>query len=143
LAKRRRLSFYERRVFPWLNDKMGADPQLIQTRAEAPASARGRVVEIGFGSGPNLAHYPETVRRIVGIEPNDGMCDRAAPQVRLSRIPVDLIVAEAESLPFADASRRVTERPTASRGRRGRASTLQYEIRETAAQHPLNPATPE
>ncbi len=83
---------------------MGADPQLIQTRAEALASARGRVVEIGFGSGPNLAHYPETVRRIVGIEPNDGMCDRAAPQVRLSRIPVDLIVAEAESLPFADGS---------------------------------------
>jgi ubiquinone/menaquinone biosynthesis C-methylase UbiE len=104
LTKRRRLSFYERRVFPWLNDKMGADPQLIQTRAEALASARGCVVEIGFGSGPNLAHYPETVRRIVGIEPNDGMCDRAAPQVRLSRIPVELIVAEAESLPFADGS---------------------------------------
>ena len=79
MAKRRHLSFCERRVFPWLNDKMGADPQLIQTRAEALASARGRVVEIGFGSGRNLAHYPETVRHIVGIEPNDGMCDRAAP----------------------------------------------------------------
>jgi ubiquinone/menaquinone biosynthesis C-methylase UbiE len=104
LAKRRHLSFYERRVFPWLNDKMGADPQLIQTRAEALASARGRVVEIGLGSGPNLAHYPETVRRIVGIEPNDGMCDRAAPQVQLSRIPTDLLVAEAEFLPFADGS---------------------------------------
>jgi ubiquinone/menaquinone biosynthesis C-methylase UbiE len=101
---RRHLSFYERRVFPWLNDKLGADPQLIQTRAEALASARGRVVEIGFGSGPNLIHYPMTVRRIVGVEPNDGMCDRAAPQIRLSRIPVDLIVAEAEFLPFADCS---------------------------------------
>jgi ubiquinone/menaquinone biosynthesis C-methylase UbiE len=83
---------------------MGADPQLIRTRAEALASARGRVLEIAFGSGRNLAHYPETLRRIVGIEPIDGMCDRAAPQVRSSRIPVDLIVAEAEALPFADGS---------------------------------------
>jgi len=44
------------------------------------------------------------MRRIVAIEPNDGMCDRGAPQVRLSRIPVDLTVAKAEVLPFADCS---------------------------------------
>ena len=104
LAKRRRLGFYERRVFPWLNDKLGADPQLIQLRAEALAPARGRVVEIGFGSGPNLSRYPEAVRSVVAIEPNEGMRDRAMPQVRTSRIPVDMIVADAESLPLEDGS---------------------------------------
>ena len=98
------LGFYERRVFPWLNEKLGADPQLVQTRGEALTPARGRVVEIGFGSGANLAHYPPAVERIIGIEPNEGMLDRATPQIRRSRIPVALIVAEAEHLPFIDRS---------------------------------------
>jgi len=102
LTKRRRLGFYERRVFPWLNDKLGADPQIIQTRAEALVPACGRVLEIGFGSGANLAHYPDQVTAIVAIEPNQGMRDRAMMQIKSSRIRVDLIDAEAECLPVAD-----------------------------------------
>lgn len=102
MTKRRRLSFYERRVFSWLNDKLGGDPQLIQTRVEALVPARGRVVEIGFGSGANLAHYPDQVTAIVAIEPNEGMRDRAIRQIKSSRSRVDLIVAEAERLPLAD-----------------------------------------
>jgi ubiquinone/menaquinone biosynthesis C-methylase UbiE len=104
MLNRRRAGFYERRFFPWLNEKLVADPDLKKTRTEALAPARGRVVEIGFGSGSNLPHYPPPVQSIVAIEPNEGMIDRARPPIRSSRIRVDLIVGEAESLPFADRS---------------------------------------
>jgi SAM-dependent methyltransferase len=101
-SNRRRLGFYERRVFPWLNDKLTGSAELMRVRAEALPSARGRVIEIGFGSGPNLALYPGNVQSVVAVEPNDGMLDRAAPAIRRSRIPVEIVVAEAERLPLPD-----------------------------------------
>jgi len=102
VARRRRQGFYERRVFPWLNDKLTAGPELVKMRSEALAAARGKVVEIGFGSGPNLMHYPAAARSIVAIEPNVGMHERAAPQLRASRVPVSMLVAEGERLPLRD-----------------------------------------
>jgi len=95
--------FYESRVFPWLNDRLNADPELEKIRADALSCARGRVVEIGFGSGLNLQHYPGTVQSLVAVEPNDGMHTRARPRVEASRFPVEVIRGTAEHLPLADA----------------------------------------
>jgi ubiquinone/menaquinone biosynthesis C-methylase UbiE len=96
--------FYERRVFPWLNDKLAAAPELRRLRREAVAPASGLVIEIGFGSGSNLEHYPAAVESVVGIDPNPGMHARAAGPVRASRIPVTLLVGHAETLPVPDAT---------------------------------------
>jgi ubiquinone/menaquinone biosynthesis C-methylase UbiE len=95
--------FYESRVFPWLNDRLNADPTLEQIRAEAVSGASGRVVEIGFGSGLNLSHYPRAVQSLVAVEPNDGMHARARPRIAASRFPVEVIQGTAEHLPLADA----------------------------------------
>jgi ubiquinone/menaquinone biosynthesis C-methylase UbiE len=95
--------FYESRVFPWLNDRLGADPALQQIRAEAVSGARGRVVEIGFGSGLNLTHYPPAVHSLVAVDPNQGMHARARPRIAVARFPVEVIVGTAERLPLADA----------------------------------------
>ena len=97
------LGFYEGRVFPWLNDRLNADPALEQIRADAVRGASGRVVEIGFGSGLNLPHYTQAVRSLVAVEPNDGMHARARPRIAASRIPVEVIHGTAEQLPLADA----------------------------------------
>jgi ubiquinone/menaquinone biosynthesis C-methylase UbiE len=97
------LGFYEGRVFPWLNDRLNADPALEQIRADAVRGARGRVVEIGFGSGLNLPHYTQAVRSLVAVEPNDGMHARARPRIAASRIPVEVIHGSAEQMPLADA----------------------------------------
>jgi ubiquinone/menaquinone biosynthesis C-methylase UbiE len=96
------LGFYERRVFPWLNDKLAATPELKRLRDEALGPAHGLVIEIGFGSGANLDHYPAAVESIVAIDPNPGMHDRAAAPVKASRIPVTLLVGHAETLPVPD-----------------------------------------
>jgi ubiquinone/menaquinone biosynthesis C-methylase UbiE len=94
--------FYENRIFPWLNDRLASDPVLEEIRAGALAGARGRVVEIGFGSGLNLRHYPRAVRSVVAVEPNLGMHARAAPRISDSHIPVDVVVGTAENLFLPD-----------------------------------------
>src|ERR1051325_11715743 len=80
----RQPGFYERRIFPWLNDKLTASPDLIRLRAETLVGARGHVLEIGFGTGANLDHYPAAVDAITAVEPNDGMNARAAALKRSS-----------------------------------------------------------
>ena len=92
--------FYENRIFPWLNDRLARDPELERTRGEALAPARGRVIEIGFGSGLNLRHYPAAVQSIVAVEPNAGMHERAAGRIKASRIPVEVVMGTAESMPL-------------------------------------------
>ena len=98
------MGFYARTVFPWLNDRLNADPEVMRLRKEALAPARGRVLEIGFGTAANLPHYPEGVTEVVGIEPSEGMTARAKRAVAQSRIPVEIIVTNAESLPLDDRS---------------------------------------
>jgi ubiquinone/menaquinone biosynthesis C-methylase UbiE len=98
-----RLSFYERRIFPWLNDRLTRAPEIERLRSEAVASARGRVLEIGFGSGSNLPHYPAGVTGITALDPNSGMHDLAAPRLASSRAPVWPVLGAAEHLPFSDA----------------------------------------
>ena len=100
----RMAGFYERLVFPWLNDKLAGGQEVAELRAQALRDASGMVIEIGFGSGANLEHYPPAVESIVAIDPNPGMHDRAAPRVRASRIPVTLLVGRAETLPVPDAT---------------------------------------
>lgn len=96
--------FYQGRVFPWLNDKLNADPALQQIRADALQAARGEVLEIGFGTGLNLPLYPPAVTRLVAVEPNAGMIDRAAPRIRDATFPVEVIEAGAEKLLLPDRS---------------------------------------
>jgi SAM-dependent methyltransferase len=95
--------FYERRIFPWLNDQLLAAPEFDELRAETLRPARGSVVEIGFGSGLNLPHYPAAVHSLTAIEPNPGMQARAVPRVSGSPIQVQVIAGCAESIPLPDA----------------------------------------
>jgi len=98
------MGFYEGRVFPWLNDRLNRDPEIMRLRRDALAPASGRVLEIGFGTGANLPYYPAAVREIVAIEPSEGMNVRGSRAVTASRIPVEMIATGAEKLPLADRS---------------------------------------
>jgi ubiquinone/menaquinone biosynthesis C-methylase UbiE len=67
------------------------------------AEARGRVLELGAGTGLNLSHYP-AVAELVLTEPDPAMRGRLARRVARSRRPARVVAAGAEALPFADAS---------------------------------------
>jgi len=67
------------------------------------AGVRGRVLEIGIGTGLNLPYYPADVE-LVGIDPDEGFLERARKRAATIGRPVTLHVARAEELPFADRS---------------------------------------
>jgi len=77
---------------------------LEQHRAALLASARGRVLELGAGTGLNLGHYPATVSELVLTEPEEPMLRRLAPRAASATPRATAVRAPAEELPFADAS---------------------------------------
>jgi ubiquinone/menaquinone biosynthesis C-methylase UbiE len=80
--------------FLWLGERLG----MARHRRELLAEARGRVLEIGAGTGLNLGNYPDGVEELVLTEPHPGMA-------RLLRRRAGRVVeAPAERLPFPDES---------------------------------------
>lgn len=98
------MGFYERRIFPFINDKVMADPQIEKLRKEALASAVGRVLEVGIGTGLNIPLYPATVQTLIGIDPNVDMHARAHPRAEHAPFPVEVHGLSGETLPFDDES---------------------------------------
>ncbi len=74
---------------------------LRETRRELLASAHGRVLDVGTGTGSNLGLFPEAVEQLVLAEPDEHML--RVLRRKLARAPLDaeLVRAPAEALPFA------------------------------------------
>ena len=94
------MSFYHHYVFPRLLDFAMANRAFRKPRARTLAPARGRILEIGFGTGMNLKYYPESVTRIEAIDPDLDLDRYSGPRIEASRIDVDFHHLDAEHLPF-------------------------------------------
>src|SRR5688500_14782611 len=57
-------------VFPRVMDRVLRTPEVNTRRAEVCQGLHGRVLEIGFGTGLNLRHYPGEVTEILVVEPS-------------------------------------------------------------------------
>jgi ubiquinone/menaquinone biosynthesis C-methylase UbiE len=80
-----------------------AEPRgVAEHRRELLASLSGRVLELGAGNGLNFSYYPATVSEVVAVEPEDYLRDRAQQAARAAPIPVTVVDAVADQLPFAD-----------------------------------------
>jgi SAM-dependent methyltransferase len=79
---------------------------LGEMRAELLAGARGRVVEIGAGTGVNLDLYGPGVEDLTLIEPDPHMGTRLRARLedRGGGTPARLVVAPGEAMPFANDS---------------------------------------
>jgi SAM-dependent methyltransferase len=94
------MGFYSRVIFPRICEWAMSDPRMAVLRGEALAGVSGEILEIGFGSGLNLSHYPKTVRRITTVDPNPGMGKLARSRISTSGIEVDQHLLGGEELPF-------------------------------------------
>lgn len=99
------MGLYRRLVLPRLvHLTCGLKPVRLQ-RGKVVPLASGDVLEIGFGSGLNLPHYdPAAVRKLWALEPTAEMWSLAQDAVKASTVPVELVDADAEEIPLADAS---------------------------------------
>ena len=97
------MGLYAKYLFPHLLDFLMGQPQISEYRRTALASARGATLEIGFGTGRNLPHYPNTVTRLVAIDSENMLRRKVAARIAASPLPVELKQLDAQGrLPFAD-----------------------------------------
>jgi len=97
------VGWYRERVLPWAIERAMSRPFVLEQRRPSLAGARGRVLEIGFGTGTSLVAYPRgAVHSVVGLEPNRGMWPRAMRRARRAAVEVELVDARAERMPFDD-----------------------------------------
>ena len=83
---------------------LGERRGMAARRAELVAQASGRVLELGAGTGLNLAHYSDAVHELVLSEPDAAMGRRLGRRVARSGSAAVVVAAPAERLPFEDAS---------------------------------------
>jgi ubiquinone/menaquinone biosynthesis C-methylase UbiE len=73
-------------------------------RREALATATGRTIDLGAGTGANLALYPDAVTDLVLAEPDPHMLKRLRVKAGEAGVDAEVVGASAENLPFADSS---------------------------------------
>lgn len=94
----------ERHVLPHLISGGARRRRLVPIRERLLAAARGRVLEIGIGSGLNLPFYPRDVEAVIGLDPSPSLLARARREATWARSPVELRRSAAEALPLDDQS---------------------------------------
>ncbi len=72
-----------------------------KVRIELLASAHGRVLELGSGTGINFPLY-RGVDHVMAIEPSQHMIDRSQEKHKQAVVPIEIVKASAEQLPFDD-----------------------------------------
>ncbi len=98
------MGWYGERLLPRLVDRACGIGPLRPLRSRACAGLHGRVVELGFGSGLNVGHYPSAVTSVAAIEPADRAWALAAERVAAASVPVERAGIDGSRLPLADAS---------------------------------------
>lgn len=84
----------------WVGEVAG----MRRRRGELLGAATGRTLEIGGGTGLNLAHYGDDVSELIVAEPSPPMRRRLERRAERAAGRVRVIAAPAERLPFDDAS---------------------------------------
>ncbi len=97
------MGLYADQIFPRLLER--ALGVLGGFRKVALLRASGDVLEVGFGTGLNLPHYPKAVRSLVALDPMTALRERVEARIAAVPFPVTRVSLRAGgTLPF-DAAR--------------------------------------
>jgi ubiquinone/menaquinone biosynthesis C-methylase UbiE len=99
------MSFYENKVLPHLINFACTSPPINRIRQQIVPKCKGKVLEVGMGSGTNLAFYQaENIDYLWGLEPSTGMRKKAQKNIQRSAIDVHWLDLPGEQIPLEDES---------------------------------------
>ena len=98
------MPFWTDEVVPRFTDKMLGSREVAGHRTRVIEGLSGDVVEIGFGSGLNVPHYPAEVTTVFAVDPSLVGRKLATERVASSSIPIRYVGLDGESLPLDDES---------------------------------------
>ena len=78
--------------------------ECTRLRERVTAGLEGEMLEVGFGSGLNVPHYPPPVRHVRAVDPATVGRVLAAERVAASSIPVEYVGLDGAQLPLDDES---------------------------------------
>lgn len=98
------MGFYRNVIVPRLCDLAMRNEKLRPIRQRVIGNAEGRVVEIGAGSGLNLALYGAGTREIIALDPDPKLTAMAKWHAKDASRPITFLDASAEQIPLDTAS---------------------------------------
>lgn len=98
------MGFYADQVLPRIVNVACGTKASSELRERACEGLHGQVVEIGFGSGLNVPHYPAAVTGVAAIEPADLGWKLAEKRLAETTVPVERAGLDGQSLPLPDDS---------------------------------------
>lgn len=98
------MGLYGEQVLPRVINVVCGMKAMRPLRQRTCEGLHGRVLELGFGSGHNVPHYPEAVTGVAAVEPADTGWKLAQKRVGASAVPVERVGLDGQSLPLLDDS---------------------------------------
>lgn len=98
------MGFYQRELLPRIVDKTCGIGDITPLRARVCAGLSGAILELGSGSGHNLAHLPAEVEQVLAVEPSPRARALAAPRLRATATSVTYLELDGQNLPLDDES---------------------------------------
>jgi ubiquinone/menaquinone biosynthesis C-methylase UbiE len=98
------MHLYSNILFPRLMDIAMSGENLAEHRRSLLAAVYGNILEIGCGTGLNLAHYPDHVETLTTVDVNPGMQKIAMRRAEQAGIAIEHHILSSEHLAMADHS---------------------------------------
>ncbi len=98
------MGFYQDQVLPRFIDVAVGGRDFARIRQRVTAGLSGEVLEVGFGSGLNVPHYPVAVTRVQAVDPATVGRKLAAQRVAASPVSVEYVGLDGQALPLNPAS---------------------------------------
>jgi ubiquinone/menaquinone biosynthesis C-methylase UbiE len=96
------VGIYGDHVLPRLTNLLLGTKEFAKVRREACDGLDGDVVELGFGSGHNLAFLPDAVTGVWAVEPSGTATKLAARRIAAAPVPVEVAGTDGARLELAD-----------------------------------------